>query len=120
MSKHSRERAFERYNIELTSKQEKEIMQKIRNNEHIYLYDSEQDPKHLKFCYIVYENIPLKILYKKTNKKGITEIVTIYPFDVEEYNEKQQEREINRINKAIEFLKNKGYVVYKKSEKKGN
>ena len=117
MSKHSRERAIERYNITLTKKGEKDVMQKIRNNEHIKLYDSEQDPKHLKFCYVVYENVPLKILYRRTNKGGVSEIITIYPFDVDEYNEVCQRDYTNKINMAVQFLKYNGYIVYKRGEK---
>lgn len=118
MSKHSRERANERYNITLTKKGENEIIEKIQNNEHIHLYSSEQDPKHLKFCYVIYNKIPLKVLYRKTNSRRVSEIITIYPFDVEEYNEYTQKDYNDRINLSIAFLKRNGYIVYKRGDKK--
>lgn len=114
MSKHSRERAYERYNIELSKKAEKDIMQIIKNNEHTILYPSEQDPKHKKFCYITYKNKPLKVLYKRTNKGGVSQIITVYPFDVEEYNNAKEQEQIEKINGAIKLLKDNGYIVYKR------
>ena len=116
MSIHSRKRAFERYNIQLTKKGEQEILKKIRKNEHIVLYDSGQDPKHLKFCYVIHENVPLKVLYRRTNKGGVSQIITIYPFDVEEYNEICNKDYTDRINMSIKFLKSNGYIVYKRGE----
>lgn len=112
MSKHYQDRALQRYNIQLTKTDELKILEKIKNNQIISLEASKND-KNRKFCYVEYNNIPLKILYQRTNK-GPTAIVTAYPFDVEEYNTLMQEIFENKINNAITFLKRNGFIVYKR------
>ena len=123
MSKHSRERAKERYNIELTKKDEQNIVEIIKQNKAIYLRQSESD-KRMHFAYIHYKHIPIKVLYLKT-KSGVKQIVTTYPFDVDEYNamiEKQKKikEEVfeQDIQFAINFLKTNGYIVYKRKSNK--
>lgn len=113
MTKHSRERALERYNIELTPTDEKQILAKIKSNECISLKSSETD-KHKKFAYVLHHNIPMKILYMRTNKGGPSKIITIYPIDVDEYNHLQSEIYQSKINCAINFLKKNKYIVYKR------
>lgn len=113
MTKHSRERAQERYNIELTPADEKQILQKIKSNDCISLQASEKD-KHKKFAYVQHHNIPMKVLYMRTNKGGPSKIITIYPFDVDEYNDIYSEIYQSKINCAIKFLKKNKYIVYKR------
>ena len=120
MSIHSRERANERYNVELTKTDEKCIIELIKQGKSKFLYNSEKDEK-MKFCYVVYKNIPFKVLYSKSNTGGVRGIITIYPFNADEYNEiidnehKEKMQQFNsRIEKAIAFLKTNGYIVYKK------
>ena len=124
LTKHARERIEERYNLHLTEQDENSIITLIRENKATYLYDSEKD-KQCKFCYVVYKNIPLKVLYKKSNTGGVKRIITVYPFDVEEYNvllDKEHQEKLNqfnsRINASIAFLKRNGYIVYKREKKK--
>lgn len=118
MSKHSKERAKERYNIELTDVDEICIKQLIKEGKSKFLYNSEEN-HNKKFCYVVYKNIPFKVLYNRS-KKNIS-IITIYPFDADEYNriiDEEHEKKIkqfnSRIEKAIAFLKVNGYIVYKR------
>ena len=62
ITKHAKERLEQRYNLILTEEDEDSIISLIKNKKSTYLYDSEKD-KNCKFCYVVYKNIPLKILY---------------------------------------------------------
>lgn len=80
MGKHAIDRARQRYNIDLTYDDEAKIIELIKNGNMILLGTSDRDYSIL-FAYVIYKHIPLKILYK--GKK----IITIYPFDVDEYNE---------------------------------
>lgn len=121
MSKHARIRGFERYNQTLTKRDEHNIVEKLKNNDMLFLYDSEND-KRRKFAYVVYNNVPYKVLYHRT-KSGIQGIVTIYPFDVEEYNALIQEEEIYKkcmrlaVEEAKRILKINKYIVYQRKPK---
>ena len=116
MSKHSRERASQRYNIELSYADEKNIIEALKQGRGIPL-DIDSGEKNKKFAYVVYKNIPLKVLYERSNAKGIKNIITIYPFDTEEYNEVQRQIFDGHIGMAIKFLKANGYIVYKRGQK---
>lgn len=116
MSKHSRERALQRYNIQLSKSDEQDILEKIRNNQIISLGASEKDKKKI-FAYVEHNHIPLKVLYERTNK-GPKSIITVYPFDVDEYNELTKENFQRKINNAIAFLKKNKYIVYKRNVNK--
>lgn len=111
MTKHAVERAKERYNIELTEWDKKQIKEMLRNNQMIFLGNADSPNK--KFAYVTYNHIPIKVLYKR-NCKGVQEIITIYPFDVDEYNEVMSIDFNTRINMAIDFLKKNKYIVYKR------
>lgn len=112
MSKHSRARAVERYNIQLSKIDEQNILNKIRKQEAIFIKNSEENPNR-KFVYVEYNNIPLKVLYLRT-KNGVKQIITIYPFDADEYNSLMKKDFESKINSAMQFLRVNGYVVYKK------
>lgn len=115
MTKHSRERALERYNIQLSKADEIAIIDKIKTNLHTPL-DIPAKEENMKFAYIVHNNIPLKVLYLRSNK-GVKEIITVYPFDVDEYNKVMQEEFNKKIEAAIKFLKKNKYIVYRRKEK---
>lgn len=115
MSKHSRDRALERYNLEISKKEENEILDLLKTNQMIFLGNSEQD-KNLKFAYVTYNHIPLKVLYSRS-AKGVKNIVTIYPFDADEYNTLMKDDFQHKIDMAIKFLKKNGYIVYKRNVK---
>lgn len=116
MSIHSRSRASERYNLNLTQEDEDKILELIKRNKCIFLEKSKKNDK-MNFCYVNYNNIPLKILYLKSHNRGVKSIVTIYPFNTDEYNEVVEKDLQNRIEKSIGFLKKYGYIVYKRKEK---
>ncbi len=116
MTNHSRERASERYNLQLDKGDEARIINKIWRGDYLFLGHSETDSKS-SFVYVIYKNIPLKVLYHKSTKGNIS-IITTYPFDADEYNKLMDEDFKNRINMSINFLQKNGYVVYKKEEKK--
>ena len=79
MGKHAINRARQRYNLDLNYKDEENILDLIKNGNMIPLGVSDRDCSML-FAYVIYKHIPLKVLYK--GKK----IITIYPFDVDEFN----------------------------------
>ena len=81
-------------------------------NAGIYIRLSQED-KNKKFCYLKYNHIPYKILYKINKKK--CRIITIYPFDVDEYNNIEEQKKLERIQKAISFLEKEGYTICKHS-----
>lgn len=113
MFEHAKQRALERYNREFDDSDLKSIAGMIKNQNHIPLGCSETD-KYRKFCYLKYCNIPYKVLYR--NKKGNVQIITIYPLDVDEYNAILDAKMQERIQKKIDFLKSKGYIVYKRKK----
>ena len=115
MSKHSLERIKQRYNLELTCADENNIISLLKQGKGIPLDIETGEPKK-KFAYVVYKNLPLKVLYEKSNKKGIKNIITTYPLDVDEYNEVQQRDFEFMLDSSIKFLKKNGYIVYKRKK----
>lgn len=113
MTKHSRERALERYNIELSKTDETLILEKIKSNLHIPI-DQPTKEENMRFAYVIYNNIPLKVLYLRSQKKGAKQIITVYPFDVDEYNSLMKKDFESKIEGAIKFLQKNKYIVYKR------
>ena len=60
-----------------------------------------------------YKNIPYEVLYSKSGKN----IITIYPLDVDKYNE-ALEMEVRDELRQIEFLRRRGWIIYKRRENK--
>ena len=114
MGKHSIERVKERYNMELSYSDEKNIMTMIKNGRALYIEaDTRDELKH--FAYVLYNNIPLKVLYAEYEDTGkLKSIVTTYPLDVDEYNKAVESNLKDKIELAKEFLQANKYVVYKK------
>lgn len=104
---HSQERAFGRYGKDLSKKDIQNICNLILNNQHIDVGCSDKKD-YMKFAYVKYNHIPYKLLYIKS--KNEVKIITMYPFDVDEYNRVVEER---KIRNYITFLKSKGYIIYK-------
>jgi len=119
MTKHAKERAFERYNTELTNLDLQQIINSIKNQEHIPLGCSQED-KNKKFCYVKYNHIPYKVLYHNEARGGCCKrpmkIITVYPFDPDEYNELLETKKQKQIEAAIKRLKDEGYIVYKRKK----
>lgn len=114
MGKHAIERTKQRYNMDLSYKDEKSIMTLIKNGRSIPL-DLPTDNDNVHFAYVVYNNIPIKVLYSEWEDTGkIRSIVTAYPLDVDEYNRVTRESLDDRIRMAKEFLQANKYVVYKR------
>lgn len=105
---HAQIRASQRYNQELTETDMACIRAYIKNNEHTPL-GNDPNSKSKKFCYVKYNHIPYKILYKITHKK--IKIITIYPFDFDEYNNKEKEKKQAKIQAAIKLLESEGYII---------
>ena len=114
MGKHSINRVRERYNIELSYSDEKNIMTMIKNGRAIPIKNETRDDlKH--FAYVLYKNIPLKVLYSEFEDTGkVRGIVTTYPLDVDEYNELTGCDLVDKIELAKQFLQANKYVVYRK------
>lgn len=86
MGIHAKERLQQRYNMDITKKDEYAILDLVNKGEFIPL-DLDAHEKDRRFAYVKYKNIPIKILYA-FNRKGIAlNIVTVFPLDVDEYNE---------------------------------
>ncbi len=107
---HAQERAHQRYNKELNELDLHNIKKIIQTNQHTPLGCTEMD-KNKKFCYVVYNHIPYKILYKISKK--VCHLITIYPFDVDEYNIIQEQKKQEKIKAAINLLQTNGYKVIK-------
>lgn len=103
---HAEERALQRYNKELGEYGIKQIINSIKNKEYLEAGTAIDDPEK-KFVYVKFENIPYKVLY--TGEKKIR-LITIYPINVEEYNNLVEEK---RINKYIKYLEERGYKCQK-------
>ena len=118
MTKHARERALERYNTELTNLDLEQMINIIKNNDVVSLGCSESS-KSMKFCYLKYNHIPYKVLYHNKNKgaKSKIKIITVYPFDPDEYNEILEAKTQQKIERAILLLKSHGYIVYKRKSR---
>ena len=113
MSKqHFEERCVERYNIELSEGNIKMLVNTIKRGDYLYIEQSKED-KHRHFAYVVVNHIPIKVLYYKSNRRAIR-IITVYPFDPDEYNSLLDIKKQNKINKAIALLKAEGYIVYRR------
>lgn len=113
MSRHARERAQQRYNIDLSKTDEKNILFLLNTGRGIPLDQESKDPLR-EFAYVHYNNIPLKILYEKDERDVVKAIVTTYPFDVDEFNTVNKNKFESQIEMAIKFLKKNNYIVYKK------
>lgn len=115
MGKHSLERIQERYNLDLGYSDEANIISLLKQGKGIPL-DIDTGDKKKKFAYVLYKNIPLKVLYEKSCGKGIKSIITTYPLDVDEYNEVHKQSFDTLIDAAIKFLKKSGYIVYRRKK----
>ena len=114
MGKHSLERVQQRYNMELSYKDEKNIMNMIKNGRAVHL-DIPTDKEDMHFAYVCYKNIPIKVLYVEFEDTGkLKGIVTAYPLDVDEYNEAVAEDLQKQIELTKTFLQANGYIVYKR------
>lgn len=113
MKSHVQNRALERYNLNLTKDDENKILELIKDKKSIFLEKSKKNEKMI-FCYVTYKNIPLKVLYLRSRGKGVKSIVTIYPFNPDEYNEVVKNDLEDRIKNSIGFLKKHGFIVYKR------
>ena len=122
MGRHAKYRAIQRYNVDLKWSDEKNIISKLKSGkgyplpiENVELKEGE-DP--VEFAYVIHRDIPLKICYSTSKETGLPQkIITIYPFEADEYNEAVEIDLKNHINKAVNFLKANGYIVYKRKKK---
>lgn len=120
MGKHALERTRQRYNMELSYSDEENIKAMIRNGRAIPI-DAETGDEDKHFAYVIYNNVPIKVLYVNWDKTSkLKGIVTVYPIDVDEYNEAAEEALKDRIELTKKFLEANKYVVYKKNGRKVN
>ena len=104
---HAQERAISRYNKDLTLNDIKGLQKQIKNGNHVIVGHTKDDENKI-FAYIEYQHIPYKVLYTKT--QGQIRIITMYPFDADEYNQALENR---KIKNCIKYLREHGYIVYK-------
>lgn len=117
MSKHSKDRIRERYNLELSYADEKNILRLLNKGQGMALDVESKDPNK-KFAYVLYKHIPLKVLYEEGEKNEAVNIITSYPFDADEYNEVAHSIFKAHIRAAMGYLRKNGYIVYKKGSLK--
>lgn len=115
-SKHAIERGFERYNLELDENAIKVIKNQITKGDYLFIKNSDKD-KYRKFAYVKYKKLPIKILFYRSKSGKQFEIITIYPFDPDEYNKLLEEKLAIEINDAIKLLKSHKYIVYRRKDK---
>lgn len=87
MTSHAQERAEQRYNTHLSKRDKRSILSLINEGS---CYNLEYPYTHYKdrrTCYVLFNHIPLKIIYAFNRKNKAVALVTILPFDVDEYNE---------------------------------
>ena len=90
MKNHSQLRATQRYNQELNRKQINSIVAKIIANDCLFVRQGEN--KTQGFYYVKCRNIPIKVLFDRYRKN----IITVYPFNPDEYNAlKEKEKTMN-------------------------
>lgn len=110
---HSIARALERYNQEYTKHDIDCIKALIMQGKSIPVPELKTNSKSRHFHYVKHKKIPIKVLYANSRNGYDSNVITIYPLDVDEYNKKVEERKIYEIERAIRFLKENGYVIYK-------
>ena len=59
----------------------------------------------------------MKIVYLMNSKQKACQIITILPFDVDEFNQAVKEQMEKDIQNNIKFLKSQGYIIYKRKQK---
>ena len=122
MGRHAKFRAIQRYNVDLSWSDEKNILSKIRNGKCFPLPLKSEELKEgddkVEFAYVVLRSVPLKVCYATSDTGLASKIITIYPFNVEEYNAAQDADIKNHLKNSIDFLKENGYIVYKRKVKK--
>ncbi len=116
MSKHSRERAEQRYNLELSKADERAILGYINASQCIPL-SARSTKENTAICYVKYRKIPMRIVYMLDSRNRAFQIITVLPFDVEEYNQAMQETFDRDIANNIKFLQSQGYIVYKRKNR---
>lgn len=87
MTNHAKQRAEQRYNTFLNKKDRKKILKMITHNKCYPLEYENLHYKNRRLCYVVFNHIPLKIIYAISKNNRAVALVTMLPFDVEEFNE---------------------------------
>lgn len=85
---HALERIEQRYNLQLRGWELKKILCRIEKGLYIKKWHSDKNVNNVFYFYVLYKNIPLKIVAKPTR------VITVYPLDVDEYNRIKEERKI--------------------------
>ena len=117
MTVHAHDRAGQRYNQDIPIVVLSCMAYEIKKGHSLFI---DQVDKFLSRHYVQYKNIPYKVLYseKYRNRDGSYKskpsIVTVLPFDVDEYNLLTENYQKNRINDNINELKNLGYSIVNK------
>lgn len=108
MNEHAKQRAFERYNQEYTILDFNAIKDMIIKG-HSYPIENLSTSKKRKFHYVVYKHVPLKVLY--ANSYSGSSVITLYPIDVDEFNEAVENKKQKEIKRAIRLLSQNGYLI---------
>lgn len=87
---HPQERALQRYNKELEIEDLNKMATLIDMGKHMIVGPAARGNGRF-LSYIQYKNIPYKVLHQK--QKGRARIITVYPFNPDEYNELLDKKE---------------------------
>lgn len=92
MTMHAIERAKERYNKDYSLKDIQEIRKNIKNGKIIgEAFNTKNEKSTNKLAYTIYNHIPLKVLFDPKSYY----IVSMFPFDFDEFDKLQNKYNIN-------------------------
>lgn len=115
INEHAIDRAHQRYNFEINKQRMNDLISKIKMGEYLFISKSAENCRR-EFAYVKINNLPLKVLFNRS-KSGAIDIITIYPFDVDEYNKLVEKKKVVDIANAVKLLKENKFIVYKRKEK---
>jgi hypothetical protein len=113
MTYHAIDKSVQRYNMDLTFDEINYMIGVIKSGKSTPLLHLDTKDPRMSFHFVKYKKIPFKVLYKKKGKNYPASIITIYPLDIDEYNDVMDYIKQDNINKAIQLLKKNGYTVMK-------
>ena len=116
MTVHAHDRAGQRYNQDVPITDLSCMAFEITKGNSFFI---EKIDKFMSFHYVLLRNIPYKVLFSTRRRmsdktyQNKPSIITVYPFDADEYNRITKDYQDRRINDNIEELKHLGYKIFK-------
>lgn len=111
MTFHAIKRGQQRYNLDLTKGDINTIVSQIINGEAIYVCNAKGSKK--KIYYAKINKVPVKVLCNWSDFK----IISMFPFNADEYNMLKEQRWLDKEKDAVAFLNKLGYNIPNRFEK---